>query len=52
VTTLSESVGAAISSIGLLGILITPLVQVSKAPWPGEEAAAAEDSATDAKESE
>ena len=52
VTTLNESVGAAISSIGLLGILITPLVQVSKAPWPGEEVATSEDSLTDAKESE
>jgi hypothetical protein len=52
VTTLSESVGAAISSIGLLGVLITPLVQVSKAPWPGEEVATSEDSLTDAKESE
>lgn len=35
-TTISENLGATLSLIGLLAVIVTPLVQASKAPWPGD----------------
>jgi serine/threonine protein kinase len=35
-TAISENLGAALSSIGLLAIVMAPIVHATKAPWPGD----------------